>query len=351
MAKINATYGSGYYLAPDVDYRRLEEQQRLERKRKKVKGEAVSPSERDAIRQTFAMPFNVICLHCNCRIARGAHGYVNRRATDETYMGIRIWELEIRCMFCKGHIYLKTDYETAKLTGGYHCSRNCRRGEGDFYGTNQINEEVKAQRAAEKADEGTVDALERENEVMLQLQERERLVEELVEARAGTEEAQTRDELLQVIRARKQQGALMVGDGIEGEFQSEAKRSAEEEEEEMYQRFEAQLRLWGGEGTSSWREQHDQQQRSGAKKGGGGEEEEVTAALIARYAGAEGKYGNVFVDDSEDSNDDDREGKSVPLPSATTTPLTTSPSTSANEKSNLVSVLRKGSALASLLDD
>ncbi|CCD16515.1 unnamed protein product [Trypanosoma congolense IL3000] len=343
MAKINATYSSGYYLAPDVDYRKLEEQQRLERKRNMKKDEALPQSERSAIRQTFAMPFNVVCLHCNSRIARGTHGYVNRRATDDKYMGIRIWELEFRCIFCKGHIYLITDYETAKLTGGYHCSRNCRRGEGDFYGMNQLNEELKAQQAAEKAEKGTVDALERENETMRQLQERDRLVEEVVESRAGMEEIQTRDELLQAIRTKK----LPECPATDGEVTDSAGR-ATPEEEEAYQRFEAQLRLWGS-ATKPPPPQHGWQ--GPANSYVDGDEADISVALAMKYAGHGDKRGNVFMDDSDDGSCGDCDDKPAQLAKAGMSSVKVPSAAPKKDSAKTVSVSQRGSVLASLLDD
>ncbi|PBJ72839.1 hypothetical protein TcG_02886 [Trypanosoma cruzi] len=343
MAKINATYSSGYYLAPDTDYRKLEEEQRRERKRKRQQegdDNTGLSSASGTIRQTFAMPFNIICLHCNRRIARGTHGYVNRRPTKEKFMGIRIWELEFRCIFCKGHIYLTTDYETAKLTGGYHCSRNCRRGEGDFYGTNQINEAIRAKQAAEETEKGSLDALERENEVMRQIQERERMIEELVESRAGTEAEQTRDELLQTIQAKKRSKAKRQRED-DGREEDDAKEnvSFDEEEEEAYRLFEAQMHDW---------QEEAERLLEGPSKSRAGDDDKVAAAIISRYTDHGSTRSNVFMDESDSDADADTE-KGVH--GDTTTPMEKSRGMPVAAGARTAAGRRKGSALASLLED
>ncbi|RNF25626.1 uncharacterized protein Tco025E_02122 [Trypanosoma conorhini] len=352
MAKINATYSSGYYLAPDTDYRKLEEQQQRERKRRRQEerdGDADASAAGGAIRQTFAIPFNVICLHCNRRIARGTHGYVNRRPTKEKFMGIRIWELEFRCIFCKRHIYLTTDYETAKLTGGYHCSRNCRRGEGDFYGTNQINEAIRAKQATEEAEKGSLDALERENEAMRQLQERERLIEELVESRAATEEEQTRDELLQAIQARKRGTATRQHEGEAREEEGEEtgdpvdKASADDEDDAAYRRFEAQLRYWQEEAERALQ---------GHPRGDAGAEDKVAATITAKYTDHGDKRRNVFMGGSDSGSDteEDKGGRGPPMMAVKKDPGRPLVA-AAGTTSTTTTKRRNGSALASLLDD
>ncbi|KAG8342228.1 putative Family of uncharacterized function [Trypanosoma vivax] len=353
MAKINATYGSGYYLAPDTDYRKLEEEQSREKRRKRQLG-SDSAVGKGAIRQTFAIPFNIICLHCNSRIARGTHVYVNRRATSEKYMGIRIWELEFRCIFCKSHLYLTTDYETAKLTGGYHCSRSCKRGEGDFYGVNQTNEAIKAMQAAKDAEKGTIDALERENEVARQLQERERLVEEFVEAKAAVQETQTRDELLEVIRFKKKRhegdvklknvacGAEVVPCSLRvGEMDGVAE-CEEEREEQEYRRFEEEMQRWKLKSAGQF----------GGDVGAEPVDDEVAVSITARYVGHEGKKTNVFMD-SCDSDEEDANGslhgasgaKKCCLPSANASPV------SLSKECTRPIVRGTGALLSSLQDD
>ncbi|ESL07616.1 hypothetical protein TRSC58_04692 [Trypanosoma rangeli SC58] len=345
MAKINATYSSGYYLAPDTDYRKLEEAQQQKRKRRRKEekdGDVDASFDGGVIRQTFAMPFNIICLHCNRRTARGTHGYVNRRPTKETFMGIRIWELEFRCIFCKGHIYLTTDYETAKLTGGYHCSRNCRRGEGDFYGTNQINEAIRAKQATEEAEKGSLDTLERENEAMRQLQERERLIGELVESRAATDGDRIRDELLQAIHARKRTKVTHQheGEASEGEADDTTdKVSVDDDDDEAYRRFETQLRYW---------QEEAERVLQSHSKGGDGEDDKVAATITAKYTDHGNKRHNVFMAGSDSGSDaeNDKGGRghtTMPQKKDRVTPVVATASTTTEH--------RKGSALASLLND
>lgn len=357
MAKINATYSSGYYIAPDTDYRKLEEEQQLERKRKRrleKDGHADASDASKAIRQTFAIPFNVICLHCNCRIARGTHGYVNRRPTEKKYMGIRIWELEFRCIFCKEHIYLTTDYETAKLTGGYHCGRGCRRGEGDFYGTNQINEAVRAGQAEAAAKSGSLDALERENEAVRRLQERERLVEELVESRADTEDVRLRDELLHAIRekeqtreekrrakGRQQQHAEGATTHASDDDDDDDDGRTEEADEEAYQRFEAQLRAWKEE---TRRAQEEQSKKTTD------DSDKVAAMITAKYNTHGEKQNNVFMDES-DSDDNSDKGKMGNVKVQMREDCTASVISKTSSAAGTFSRPRKGGALASLLDD
>lgn len=204
MSKINATYGSGYYLDPDADYRKLEDERALQQRKRRRdgdKGDGTGDGD-GAIRQTFAIPFDLLCLSCHRRIARGTHVYTNRRDTRERYLDkVRIWELEIRCKYCSELFYLRTDPETPKETGGYVCARNCRRVEGDFYAINQLNEEQKAMeaRAKEEAALDPLAALERENEANRLLMERNRQTEEDVEARAVADDV----ELLRALRSHK----------------------------------------------------------------------------------------------------------------------------------------------------
>lgn len=201
MSKINATYSSGYYIAPDVDFRKLEEQQRQEQLRKRKRGEEAGEGDENVKRQTFAIPFDLICLHCNRRIARGSHVYANRRTTADRYMDvIRIWELEILCRYCRGKYYLLTDPATPKETGGYHCGSGCRRVEGDFYALNQQNQAAREAWEKEKAEAeaNPLAALERENEATRQLEERNRRIEEAVESHAEHDSAA----LLAMLRSR-----------------------------------------------------------------------------------------------------------------------------------------------------
>ncbi|TPP52758.1 hypothetical protein CGC21_28165 [Leishmania donovani] len=201
MSKINATYSSGYYIAPDVDFRKLEEQQRQEQRGKRKHGGADHGGDDNVKRQTFAIPFDLICEHCHRRIARGSHVYANRRATDKRYLdSIRIWELEILCRFCKGKYYLRTDPETPKDTGGYICEKGCKRVEGDFYSLNKQNQAAREGwgKAKAEAELNPLAALERENEAARELEERNRQIEEAVEERAGHDDGN----LLTMLRSR-----------------------------------------------------------------------------------------------------------------------------------------------------
>lgn len=48
MSKINATYSSGYYLAPDADYRKLEDEREAQRrKRRRDEKKAISKNKTD----------------------------------------------------------------------------------------------------------------------------------------------------------------------------------------------------------------------------------------------------------------------------------------------------------------
>ncbi|CBZ23906.1 conserved hypothetical protein [Leishmania mexicana MHOM/GT/2001/U1103] len=201
MSKINATYSSGYYIAPDVDFRKLEEQQRQEQRGKRKHGGADDGGDDNVKRQTFAIPFDVICEHCHRRIARGSHVYANRRAIDKRYLDrIRIWELEILCRFCKGKYYLRTDPETPKDTGGYICEKGCKRVEGDFYSLNKQNQAAREEweKAKAEAELNPLAALERENEAARELEERNRQIEEAVEERTGHDDG----DLLTMLRSR-----------------------------------------------------------------------------------------------------------------------------------------------------
>ncbi|KPI87538.1 hypothetical protein ABL78_3381 [Leptomonas seymouri] len=202
MSKINATYSSGYYIAPDVDFRKLEEQQRQEQRGKRRKpGADSADNDENVKRQTFAIPFDLICLHCNRRIARGSHVYANRRATDQRYLNsIRIWELEILCRFCKGKYCLRTDPETPKDTGGYVCVKGCKRVEGDFYDLNKQNQAAREEwrKAKAEAELDPLAALERENEAARELEERNRRIEEEVEKQAEHNDG----DLLTMLRSR-----------------------------------------------------------------------------------------------------------------------------------------------------
>lgn len=232
MAKINATYSSGYYISPDTDFRRLEEQQAADRKRQRTSDD---PSA-NVKRQTFAIPFDLYCDHCKRRIPRQAHVYANRRATDRKYLGaIRIWELEIRCQYCSEHYYLETDPETAKETGGYKCVRGCRRAEGDYYAINKANEAVRAQWAKDHAEvaDNPLAALERENEATRQLAEHNRqVIEDVMDRADGAGD----EALLAALR----QGLTRTPQATSTSL-SASTRTLEEEadEERQYQSFEA----------------------------------------------------------------------------------------------------------------
>lgn len=190
MAKINATYGAGYYIDPSANYLQVEASQRRERR--------FNPKEKDQVmRQTFAAPFTIVCLHCHARTARGTHHYVNRKKTGDKYLGMPVWELEFRCHACQKHFALVTDLETAKLTGGYKCLRHCERPEGDFLSRNVTNEKLVSERKGEKEQEilgqqGDLKALDEHNDRVEMLMAMDRAIEARVQAAAmanTTEEA------------------------------------------------------------------------------------------------------------------------------------------------------------------
>lgn len=161
MAKINATFGAGYYVDPSVSYTLVESSRRREEKQSR-KGPPV-------VRQTFAAPFTLQCDHCNAVTARGTHHYANRRKAAESYLGLALWELQIKCRNCSHDMTLITDRETAKLTGGYKCLRGCTRPAGDFLTRNEENAKVQEELAANKLNEergalGDVHALAAHNE-------------------------------------------------------------------------------------------------------------------------------------------------------------------------------------------
>lgn len=226
MSKINATYSSGYYISPDMDYRaeedkrslarkrerrvtmekeRQERRKEMERRKKRLeKGRAESdddeeeaeaavdvtsppPPSGSAVRQTFALPFDTHCGHCHKVTVRGVHVYTNRRATTKKFLGkIRIWSLEIRCRYCRGLFYLETDPETPKETGGYKCATDCYRTAGDFATLNAKNAEVRAEweKAEREKIETPLEALERENQAAREREARNREVEAMVAQRA-----------------------------------------------------------------------------------------------------------------------------------------------------------------------
>lgn len=221
MSKINATYSSGFYISPDMDYRALEDAKSMQRKRERQlnfkrrrfqKDQGHSPEKDEeeneknfkqgtAIRQTFALPFDIYCGHCEKRAPRGVHVYTNRRPTSKKYLGaIRIWSLEIRCRYCSGVFYLETDPETPKETGGYKCAKDCRRQQGDFDVLNAMNAEVKAQWASEKQEkaETPLEAMERDQIAARRLAEKNQEIEALVAARDGSDR-QTEEGLQQAL--------------------------------------------------------------------------------------------------------------------------------------------------------
>lgn len=166
MAKINATYGAGYYMDPSINYAQVEDAQRREGRKNRLAGVA------QVMRQTFSAPFNIICTGCDGRTARGTHQYVNRRKTGEKFMGMPIWELEFRCQHCMKYFAIVTDWETPKVTGGYKCVKNCKRPESDdFVARNLANVAVDAERKQAKENEtlgssGNMDALAKHNDRM-----------------------------------------------------------------------------------------------------------------------------------------------------------------------------------------
>lgn len=166
MAKINATYGAGYYIDPSINYAQVEEAQRREGKKNRAAGVSA------VMRQTFAAPFTIICTQCDGRTARGTHQYVNRKKSGEKFMGMPIWEIEFRCQHCMKYFCIITDWETPKVTGGYKCTKNCKRPESDeFVARNLANEALIAERKQAVENEtlggaGNMDALAKHNERM-----------------------------------------------------------------------------------------------------------------------------------------------------------------------------------------
>jgi hypothetical protein len=193
MAKINATYGAGYYIDPSINYAQVEDAQRREGKKNRAAGVNV------VMRQTFAAPFTIICTQCDGRTARGTHQYVNRKKSGEKFMGMPIWEIEFRCQHCMKYFCIVTDWETPKVTGGYKCTKHCKRPESDeFVSRNLANQALLAERKQAVEDEtlggtGNMDALTKHNERMDRVHQLNAEIEARLAERQQCENTSTSD--------------------------------------------------------------------------------------------------------------------------------------------------------------
>ena len=146
MSKIQNTYNSGYRIDHDFDARKhTDEQKRLKRERAKNDPEAEAVK-----RQTWMLPFNVLCDSCSKRIGKGTKVYANvkKLGKERKYLGkITIYSLQMRCIFCAKPIVFETDPEASDykvISGG-------KRTEGDWKELREKALEADAQKAREKA--------------------------------------------------------------------------------------------------------------------------------------------------------------------------------------------------------
>lgn len=272
MAKINATYSSGYYISPDTDYRAREDERSLARKRLRAEQRHTDRGGPSAAsddlpqgpvkRQTFALPFNIYCESCHKMMPRGSHVYTNRRASPRKYLNaIRIWVLEVRCRFCQLVWELETDPATPKETGGYICVKGCERQGGDFAELNAQNVRVREEwaKSAQEKEETPLEALERTNEAARKLAAHHRMIEAIVTSRADEDD----EAVLAGIKQQQQSGTsassrawsklltsasllpggnTAMGQEVDGEGGAgeDAIRKGEEEDELAYQQFEVE---------------------------------------------------------------------------------------------------------------
>ena len=166
MAKINATYGSGYYYPDDFDPRAMADQRRREQRLPARRGRddgdgadepAAAPH---SVRQTAMLEFTLSCNHCGKVIGRGTKFYMNRTKTGEMYLNIEpIWELSFRCPKCTGEIAIRTDPENRKRTGGYVPHRNCHRVSAEYENSRDEPNVGAAAPSATEEDADGMDAL------------------------------------------------------------------------------------------------------------------------------------------------------------------------------------------------
>jgi hypothetical protein len=235
MAKINATYGAGYYIDPSINYAQVEDAQRREGKKNRAAGVNV------VMRQTFAAPFTIICTQCDGRTARGTHQYVNRKKSGDKFMGMPIWEIEFRCQHCMKYFCIATDWETPKVTGGYKCTKNCKRPESDeFVSRNLANQALLAERKQAVEDEtlggtGNMDALTKHNERMDRVHQLNAEIEARLAERQQCENTSTSD-------ATSSHGIFYDNDDPLGVHFGEASSVAQQETLSLSGRLALQIR-------------------------------------------------------------------------------------------------------------
>ena len=180
--------------------------QKEKAKRDRLKASGVSEglvTDGNRLRQTFAVPFHCQCLHCNKRIGKGTHVYMNRyRAQGEgegrSSLGLAVWEIQFRCVNCSKHVYIRTDEETPEETGGYIAHKHCKRFVGDFAELNRKQVAKAKEDAAEAAKLlATMSDAERRGIENKARQEADRRLEELMRRRSET----TTEDLLARISA------------------------------------------------------------------------------------------------------------------------------------------------------
>jgi hypothetical protein len=253
MAKINSTFNGNYYLAHDVDYQKLDEMEQKSAKRARREGTAPEPVRR----QTMAIPFNITCTTCNKRIVRGTHGYMNRTKAPEKYLGLVMYDLAWRCPHCAGRFVLRTDLETAKMTGGYKCVSGCRRVDGDFLLRNVMLEAEKKEAAAakelEQSKTSSHDDFSAFNAKMEAVRNRNQLIDEYVGAKSDTNaRGGIKSLLLEVVRSAP---AAQDSAAPSGAVVDDLAEEAEEDEEEEFdfsalqQKIRAELAKAPGESS------------------------------------------------------------------------------------------------------
>ena len=246
MAKINSTFNGNYYLAHDVDYQKLDEMEQKASKRARRDGTAV---ER-VLRQTFAIPFNMICTSCSKRIVRGTHGYMNRTKAKEKYLGLAMYNIACKCPYCGSGFVLRTDLETAKMTGGYTCVSGCRRVEGDFFAKNIVLDAEKKEAAASKELEMSKstnhDDFSAFNAKMEAVRTRNQQIDEFVEAKNHHDDRSTQSltqSLLDFVRSTPDPASAAAGEhmGNMGEEDEEGDDDDEFDFEILQSRIRAEI--------------------------------------------------------------------------------------------------------------
>lgn len=198
MAKINSTYGSGYYIPDDFN-----PQPTRKRPRDDVddpRGGQTGPNA--TIRQTMMLEFTLQCEKCEKVIGRGTKFYMYRRKNGEKYLGEPIYELSFKCNRCSADLVIKTDPEHRRASGGYVCVRGCRRVTAENFDRKDEPEETVDEEAGTATGDDASDALQATMEAHRKAALEGEQIGALVDAMVDRSKTITKEQLQEAIAKR-----------------------------------------------------------------------------------------------------------------------------------------------------